>query len=457
MLALSALAFTLAVAAAPAASAATMTAAGVLAELPVRAETQTTTYNRDDFDHWIDADFDGCNTRYEVLIDEAVAAPSVSAGCFLTGGQWESLFDGVTTTDPSTFDVDHMVPLKEAWISGAYGWTSKQRENFANDLGVDYALIAVSASSNRSKSAQDPANWLPPAASYRCTYAQEWVLTKYRWSLSIDSAEKAALESLMSGSCGSTSVTLPTVMVTDTTPTHSFDDIKSSSPFYDEIMWLASERISTGYTDGTFKPYSPVTRDAMAAFMYRLAGEPTFNPPKVSPFKDITTRSSFYKEITWLANTGVTTGYKDGTYRPFQPVTRDAMAAFMYRLAGEPSFSAPSRSPFKDITTRSSFYKEINWLADEGISTGWSDGTYRPFQSIERNAMAAFMHRFDGTVGVGSNLYPSNPGNIKNCSDFDTWREAQNWHDRYYPYYGDVAGLDGDGDGYACTSLPGAP
>ncbi|MFW2512234.1 S-layer homology domain-containing protein [Demequina sp. SO4-13] len=464
VMALLALTFSLTITVAQPAAAASSTAAAVLAELTVRSETQTTTYDRANFRHWIDADSDGCNTRYEVLIDEATTKPSVSSsGCYLSGGAWSSKFDGTTTTDPSSFDVDHMVPLAEAWRSGAHTWTSTQREQFANDLGVDYSLIAVSASSNRSKSDRDPAEWMPPANAYHCTYATEWVLVKYRWGLSVDASEKSALSTYLSGSCGSKAVTLPTKMVSGSGGGYSFTDINDDSQFRAEITWLAEEGISTGYSDGTFRPFSPVTRDAMAAFMYRLAGEPSFNPPAKSPFKDVKPGSGFYKEITWLASTGVTTGYSDGEYKPFRPVTRDAMAAFMYRLAGEPSYRAPARSPFEDIRTSGGFYKEITWLADEGVSTGWSDGTFRPFSSITRDAMAAFMYRFDDTVGVGvgtgggGGAVPPNPGDTKNCGDFSRWSDAQEWHDRYYRHYGDVGRLDADGDGVVCESLPGAP
>lgn len=103
----------------------------------------------------------------------------------------------------------------------------------------------------------------------------------------------------------------------------------------------------------------------------------------------------------------------DNTYRPYEPVNRDAMAAFMYRLAGKPSFTAPSTSPFKDVTPKSQFYKEITWLASTGVSTGWTaDNTYRPHWNIARNAMAAFMYRFDSRVGVADSIAtPATPGN----------------------------------------------
>ncbi len=165
----------------------------LLARLEVRGEADAATYDRARFRHWTDADQDGCDARAEVLIAEAVRAPAVGAGCALTGGRWQSTYDGLETTNPSSFDVDHMVPLKEAWVSGASGWSDDRRRAYANDLGVSYALIAVSAASNRSKADQDPAEWLPPLEAYHCVYVADWIATKLRWGLTIDLREYTTL------------------------------------------------------------------------------------------------------------------------------------------------------------------------------------------------------------------------------------------------------------------------
>ncbi len=167
----------------------------LISQLVVAAE-QGQGYDRDLFRHWIDADGDGCNTRKEVLIAEAKVKPSISGDCSLSGGQWYSVYDQVTTTDPSDFDVDHFVPLKEAWDSGAYAWSSDKRKEFANDLGFGGSLIAVTASSNRSKSDRDPADWLPVNSGYHCRYITNWVKVKIRWGLTVDSAELATIESM---------------------------------------------------------------------------------------------------------------------------------------------------------------------------------------------------------------------------------------------------------------------
>ena len=173
-------------------SSAPLSLADVLAELRVAPEHRTG-YRRTLFRIWIDADKNGCDTRHEVLIAEAIVAPNVSARCALSGGRWTSLYDGLTFTDASKLDIDHVVPLAEAWDSGAYRWTAARRQAFANDLGVAWSLIAVSAASNRSKGDKDPAEWLPPLPSYRCQYLAIWVAIKERWSLAVDAAEKAAI------------------------------------------------------------------------------------------------------------------------------------------------------------------------------------------------------------------------------------------------------------------------
>ncbi|MFI6567065.1 HNH endonuclease family protein [Streptomyces sp. NPDC050534] len=178
----------------------------LLAHLPVRTEDRTG-YERSKFRHWIDADRDGCNTRAEVLKAEAVIAPTQGPNCVLSGGRWYSPYDDRYLDGPRGLDIDHLVPLAEAWDSGAFAWTAGEREAYANDLGDDRALIAVSASSNRSKADQDPSTWLPPATGYRCTYVTDWVADKTRWGLSVDAAEQSTLEGVL-GDCPDVPVTV---------------------------------------------------------------------------------------------------------------------------------------------------------------------------------------------------------------------------------------------------------
>lgn len=164
-------------------------ALAVLASLPTRAATASG-YARSKFRHWITQP-NGCSTREAVLIRDAISVSS--KGCRVLSGNWLSAYDGTSSTTASRLDIDHMVPLKEAWVSGASAWTPARREAFANDLGWSGSLLAVSASSNRSKGDRDPARWMPTNASYRCAYLFDWIDVKYRWSLSVDTAERAAI------------------------------------------------------------------------------------------------------------------------------------------------------------------------------------------------------------------------------------------------------------------------
>lgn len=165
-------------------------------------------YDRDTFRLWIDADGDGCNTRYEVLIAEADDAPTIGDGCRLTGGRWYSYYDAVSQTSTSDIDIDHVVPLAEAWDSGAYAWSAARREAYANDLGDYRTLIGVTDSVNQSKSDQDIAEWLP--AHQQCRYLGDYVAVKIRWTLAVNSAEKAAMQDLAAG-CDNTTVTVAVV------------------------------------------------------------------------------------------------------------------------------------------------------------------------------------------------------------------------------------------------------
>ena len=181
-------------------------------------------------------------------------------------------------------------------------------------------------------------------------------------------------------------------------PATRFRDVPNNRQFAAEINWLASKGVTTGYSDGTFRPAGTVDRGTMAAFFYRMAGKPSYTPPKKSPFKDVPTTHQFYKEISWMASKGISTGYADGTFRPSAKITRDAMAAFFYRLAGKPNYQVPARSAFRDVSTNRQFYKEISWMASKGISTGYKDGSFHPVNSITRDAMAAFIKRYDSNV-----------------------------------------------------------
>lgn len=131
------------------------------ARRPSRQGRARAGYEREAFKHWVDADADGCSTRNEVLLQEAVNAPERSGRCTLAGGTWYSPYDDAYVDGARGQDIDRLVPLAEAWDSGAGTWTAAERQAYANGLDDARALIAVTAKSNRSKADQDPATWQP--------------------------------------------------------------------------------------------------------------------------------------------------------------------------------------------------------------------------------------------------------------------------------------------------------
>ncbi|KAJ7490468.1 hypothetical protein FB451DRAFT_620999 [Mycena latifolia] len=166
------------------------TAKTYLSELTVAVDSNSPAYSRDLFKTW-DIISGTCDTRETVLKRDGTNVVT-STACAATSGNWISPYDGVATTLASDLDIDHVVPLKEAWLSGARDWTAAQREAFANDL-TRPQLVAVTDNLNESKGDKDPAGFIPPLASYVCTYIRAWIHVKHFYDLTIDSAEKTAL------------------------------------------------------------------------------------------------------------------------------------------------------------------------------------------------------------------------------------------------------------------------
>ncbi|KAF2005827.1 secreted protein-like protein [Amniculicola lignicola CBS 123094] len=172
----------------------TATAKSLLAGLTVAAQGPQTGYSRDLFPHWI-TQSGACNTREVVLKRDGTNVVQAS-DCSASSGSWFSPYDGATWTAASDVDIDHMVPLSNAWKSGAASWTTAKRQSFANDL-TNPQLWAVTDNVNQAKGDSGPEAWKPPLTSYYCTYAKAWVKVKSVWALTITSAEKTALTSML--------------------------------------------------------------------------------------------------------------------------------------------------------------------------------------------------------------------------------------------------------------------
>ncbi|QIM19275.1 hypothetical protein G7066_13150 [Leucobacter coleopterorum] len=182
-----------------------------------------------------------------------------------------------------------------------------------------------------------------------------------------------------------------------------FIDVLYGHKFYTEISWMKSSGTSTGTRTAKGAVYAPkaaVSREAMAAFLYRLNAPKNYKAPAKSPFVDVQKGQPFYKEITWMYKSGLSTGtMRDGQrfYDPKAAVSREAMAAFMFRMQKPKGYKAPAASPFADVQKGQKFYKEITWMYKSGLSTGTKQPSgkphYKPKDSVSREAMGAFLYR----------------------------------------------------------------
>ena len=147
---------------------------------------------------WDDADHDCQNSRMEALIAQSVGQVhfKTSKQCQVRSGKWISPFTGAVIYDASTIDIDHVVPLKWAWLHGANTWSDAKRLAFAND-GAN--LLSVEASLNRSKGAKGIIEWLPP--SNQCQYIARFLRVMKTYKLTVSDAELEQMNSIKGSYC----------------------------------------------------------------------------------------------------------------------------------------------------------------------------------------------------------------------------------------------------------------
>ena len=412
---------------------------------------------------WTDADRDCQNTRHEVLIAESTVAPSLSAsGCTVTAGRWTPSYDGGTYTLASQLEIDHLVPVSEAWDSGAQRWTQQQRVAFYNDLGYAGSLVAISSALNQSKSDRGPEQWLPPADV--CGYVTAWTAVKIRWSLSVDPAEQAALLR-QADACPGRTVSVETVDVPAPTTTPP----PTTQPAQ---IAVSAQTIDVGGV-------VTLTVLGQAGAVVDLYAGSARTAPRV-----IRTATVVGGSVSWQLRPGETTRLfaqvRGGAPTATVAVNvRRTVTIGIRQAAGVYTFTGVVQRPVAGLQVT------LARLLTSGRVVGVASTT--------KNAAGAYTIRTRLAPGMGgyyaltaptsdlqpgrSRLYgllvptpraaapaptaarpapavPPRPADV-DCSDFTTQAAAQAFHDRYFPYYGDFARLDGsDDDGRACESLP---
>ena len=171
-----------------------ITVAAILAELPE--------YDRSDWKHWTDADGDCQDARQEVLVTESLVPVTFETDrkCRVATGRWWAPHLGHHLENPSQIDVDHHVPLKNAHLSGGWAWTPEEKERYANYLGEENHLVAISSRHNRSKGARGPEEWEPPDNTLWCDYAVDWAQIKVQWELTMTPVEAEIVMDML-GTC----------------------------------------------------------------------------------------------------------------------------------------------------------------------------------------------------------------------------------------------------------------
>lgn len=187
-----------------AASAATQAGSGsaarALEALPVKGRAPMTGYTREAFGSaWKDVNGNDCDTRNDILARDLTSLTWGSDRCTILSGVLDP--DPYTATriqftrGASLIDIDHVVALGNAWVTGAFRWAAVKREAIAND---PLNLLAVQASANRQKSDADAATWLPSNKAYRCAYVARQIAVKAKYGLWVTAPEKQAMQRVLS-------------------------------------------------------------------------------------------------------------------------------------------------------------------------------------------------------------------------------------------------------------------
>ena len=177
-----------------------------------------------------------------------------------------------------------------------------------------------------------------------------------------------------------------------------YQDVKDIGKFwYEPVNALTAKNVVKGYDKQTkFKPANDCTRAQMLTFMWRLQGSPAPNSSSCK-FPDVKKTDYFYKPVIWAVENGITTGYSDGTFEPQNVCTRAQTVTFLWRMAGKPATDG-IKNKFSDVKTGDYFYHATLWASNTKILAGYDDGTFRPQGKCLRRQMVTFLYKFDKYV-----------------------------------------------------------
>ncbi len=454
----------------------TPSASTIILQLTIATAETSIPYNRDDWKHWIDADKDCQDARHEVLISESTLAVEFedSRKCRVATGRWTDPYTGRPSTNPRDLHIVHMVPLANAHKSGGHAWDKKRKTDYANYLSYAGHLIAVSVSTNRSKGGKGPEEWRPPNTSYWCQYALDWIAVKQDWKLTATEAETEALSEMLD-TCD-TRIYIQATHRKDTTPTPTTTpaptELPAPTPTPTPILtpeskpienrncsdfdtWSAAQAFFEEQGGPDSDPHR-LDRDGDGIACQSLPGAPSIetSTPKPTPIltpesKPIENRNCSDFD-TWSAAQAFFESEGGPDSDPHR-LDRDGDGIPCQSLPGAPSNAAtpastdehthiqdPNCSDFRIWDEAQAFF-----LANGGSESVQrrldADGNGIPCQSI-----------------MGAPNMPTLlelPIQDKDCSDFDTWSEAQAFFEEQGGPNSDPHRLDRDGDGIPCQSL----